>query len=123
MTLLARTTARRRMTATIENRARVERVERRADEIAIVAEVETDYQRADRAGDLQIEGHFQALYQLVDTEAEKEAVARAFAVWQRTERAEEQVVSGSVDEAVTLLKEQNGYWLGAFVPDGDGGAA
>lgn len=111
MTLLARTTARRRMTATIENRARVERVERRADEIALVAEVETDYQRADRAGDLQIEGHFQALYQLVDSEAEKEAVARAFAVWQRTERAEEQVVSGSVDEATQLLRENNPYWL------------
>lgn len=123
MTLLARTTARRRMTATVENRARVERVEKRADEIATVAEIHTDYQRADRAGDEQIIARFKDLYRLVDTEAEKQAVAAAFSVWHRSELAEEGVVSESVGDAVEFLKDHNDYWLGAFVTAEMDGAA
>ena len=123
MTLLERTTTYRRETATRANRNHSERVEKRVDEIAVVAEVHTDYTKADRAGDLAIEAKFQELYQLVDTEAEKEAVAKAFATWQRTEQREDLAVSTSVGGAVSLLRDNNDYWLGAFVPDGDGGAA
>lgn len=123
MTLLARTTARRRLTATTENRLRQQRAELRMDEIVSVAGIATDYQSADRAGDLEIQDHFQTLFDLVDTEDEKRAVARAFAVWQRCEQREEHALRGSVDGSVDLLRKNNDYWLGSFVPENDGGAA
>lgn len=94
------------------------------DEIVSVAGISDDYDRADRAGDVQIESCFQQLYQLVNTDEERAAVADAFAIWQRTERAEEAVLTGSVDESVTLLKTNNPYWIdGAAVPADSDGAA
>ena len=63
-----------RETATRLNRARQHRAEVRIDERIAVEDIGRDYTAADRAGDLAVEAHFQALYNLVDTEAEKEAV-------------------------------------------------
>ena len=113
MTLSEAIRQRQAQRSTRAHRDRQDQAERRADEIASVLEIRTDYTRVDRDGDLAIEARFQALYQLVDTEAEKEAVASAFAVWIRTERAEDLAVGGSVVEAVELLKSNNPYWLGA----------
>jgi hypothetical protein len=90
-----------------------ERVERRADEIAAVHEIGTDYTKVDRAGDLEIEGRFQALYQLVDSPAEKQAVADAFRVWQRSEQREDMAVGRGVDTAAGVLKANNPFWLDA----------
>lgn len=119
MTLLARTTARRRMTATVENRARVERVERRSDEIAVVCEVESDYQRADRIGDLQMESWFQRSYQSAPDEEWRSTILEGFLLWQGTERSEERAVTGSVGDAVRFLRENNPYWLAdGCGPDG-----
>ena len=106
-----------------ENVIRQERAERRMDEIVSVASIATDYEAIDRSGDLEIEARFIELYQLVDSPAEKDAVARAFAVHQKAERAEDIAVRGSVDESVDLLREGNDYWLGAYCPDGSDGAA
>jgi hypothetical protein len=107
----------------LRNRVIQQRAEKRMDEIVSVAEIATDYEATDRAGDLEIESRFSELYQLVDSEEEKAAVARAFAVHQRAERREDLAVRGSVDESVDLLRTNNDFWLGSFVPDGDGGAA
>lgn len=63
------------------NRDRNEAAGRRADEIASVHEVGTDYAKVDRAGDVAIEGHFQQLYALVDSKPEKDAVLAAYLVW------------------------------------------
>lgn len=120
MTLLARTTAR----ANRANRATQHRAERRLDEIVKVAGIADDYQTVDRAGDLAIEKHFAALYQLVDTQEEREAVAAAFATWQACERREEYALRGSVDDSVTLLKSNNPFWInGSATPDDSDGAA
>ena len=116
-------TTARRQTATTANRQRQQRAERRMDEIVSVAGIAGDYEKVDRDGDLTIQDHFQSLYHLVDTEEERDAVARAFAVWQKCEQAEERVLRGSVDESVDLLRTNNDFWLGAFVPENDGGAA
>lgn len=105
----------RRQTATRANRDRQDLAERRTDEIASVAEIESDYAKVDRAGDLAIEAHFATLYQLVDSEEEKRAVAAAYAVWCRSERAEDAAVGGSVTEAVELLRNNNPLWLGEDV--------
>ena len=114
----------RRQTATRANRQRQQRAEVRMDEIVSVAAIAGDYEQADRDGDLTIQDHFQSLYHLVDSEEEREAVARAFAVWQKCEQAEERALRGSVDESVDLLRTNNDFWLnGALTPDGDGGAA
>ena len=86
-------------------------------------DVETDYRSIDRAGDLEMETQFHRLYALADDDEEREAVARAFVVWQRTEQREELAVVSSVAEATTLLRGNNEFWLGSWVPDGDGGAA
>ena len=113
----------RRQTATRANRQRQQRAEVRMDEIVSVAAIAPAYEQADRAGDLTIQDHFQSLYHLVDSEEEREAVARAFAVWQKCEQAEERALRGSVDESVDLLRTNNDFWLGAYVPENDGGAA
>ena len=97
--------------------------ETRLDEIVSVAGIADEYGKADRAGDLEIETHFARLYQLVDSEAEKDAVVAAYRVWARSEQVEDLAVTGSVDESVSLLKRNNDLWLGAFVPDGSDGAA
>lgn len=99
MTLLARTTARRRRGMAIENVIRSECAERRVDEIGAVTDIERDYHAVDRAGDLAIESKFSELYQLVDTEDEKRAVATAFSIWQRSERQEDVAVTGAVGDA------------------------
>jgi hypothetical protein len=112
MTLSEAIRQRQAQRSTRENRNRNSRTEKRMDEIATVAEVETDYQRVDRAGDVEIEGHFQSLYQLVDTEAERRAVARAYSVWVASERREDLAVRGSVGGALTTLKQNNPFWLG-----------
>jgi hypothetical protein len=111
MTLLERTTTFRRGEATRATRNRVLRVEKRADEIAVVAEVETDYQRADRAGDLQMESWFSKGYQSAPSEEWRAYLLEGFLLWGRTERAEEGVVCESVGDAVELLKGNNGLWL------------
>ncbi len=98
--------------ATRENRARQTAAEVRVDEIGAVSDIGTDYTAVDRAGDLEIETHFQKLYALVDSEAERDAVAAAYAVWMRTERAEDLAVGGSVDAAIRLLRSNNPFWLG-----------
>ena len=123
MTLLDRTTTFRRGEATRATRNRVLRIEKRADEIATVAEVETDYQRADRAGDLQMESWFSRGYQSAPSEEWRAFMVEGFLLWGRTERAEEGVVSESVGDAVAFLKKGNDFWLGAFCPDGSDGAA
>lgn len=123
MALATRITQYRRGEATRATRARVHRTEVRADEIAIVAEVETDYQRADRAGDLQMETWFSSAYQSAPDEEWRSRIVQGFMCWQRTERAEEGVVTQSVGDAVDLLKGNNDFWLGAFVPENSGGAA
>lgn len=93
------------------------------DEIVVVASIATNYEAVDRAGDLEIEDHFRRLFQLVDSEDEKQAVARAYAVHMAAERREDVAVRGSVDASVDLLRDNNDFWLGAFVPADDGGAA
>lgn len=95
----------------VSNRQKQRAAERRMDEIVSVAAIATDYESVDRAGDLAIEAKFQELYRLVDSPAEKEAVARAFAVHQKAERAEDVAVRGSVDESVDLLRTNNNLWL------------
>lgn len=98
--------------ATRTNRDRQQRTERRMDELAAVADVETDYQRVDRVGDLQMESWFQRHYAAQTTDAGRTDVANGFAIWLRTERAEEGVVGGSVGDALTALRANNPYWLG-----------
>jgi hypothetical protein len=110
--------------ATAPNRQRQLRAEMRLDEIVKVAGIADDYETIDRRGDLEMEKRFATLYHLVDSEAEKEAVAAAFAAWMRTERAEERHVSGAVEGSVTTLKRNNPVWIdGAAVPSGSDGAA
>jgi hypothetical protein len=92
-------------------RHRQRRAERRLDEIVRVTGIADDYGEADRRGDLAIETHFIRLYQLVNSQAEKEAVAAAFVTWQKSEAAEDEAVIGSVGESVHLLKANNPFWL------------
>lgn len=112
MTLRATIQERRRRGMAVENVERTMRVERRADEIATVAEVETDYQRVDRAGDLQMESWFQRHYAAQTSNDGRTEVAEGFAIWQRTERAEDHVIGGSVDGALNTLRANNPFWLG-----------
>ena len=113
-----------RATATATNRARQRRAEARLDEIVKVAGIADDYATVDRHGDLEIEKHFAALYQLVDSDNEREAVARAFAVWQRSEQAEDDALRGSVDDSVGLLKSNNPLFIdGAYTPTDSGRSA
>jgi hypothetical protein len=109
--------------ATRINRHRQRQAEVRMDEIVSVAAIATNYEAVDRAGDLEMEDHFRRLFQLVDSEDQKDAVARAYAVHMAAERREDLVVRGSVDASVDVLRDNNDFWLGSFVPDGDGGAA
>lgn len=101
------------------NRERQARAERRLDEIVKVAGIADDYTSEDRRGDLAIETHFARLYQLVDTQEEREAVATAYVVWQKCEQAEEEALFGSVGGSVDLLKRNNPFWLNdGCGPDG-----
>jgi hypothetical protein len=105
--------------ATRATRRNQRRAEVRLDEIVAVTSIGTTYEAVDRAGDLEIETHFRRLYELVDSEDEKEAVARAFAVHMAAERREDFAVRGSVDEASATLKANNPFWLAdGCGPDG-----
>lgn len=124
MTLSAEIDKVRRNRASRANRERQQRAEKRMDEIVKVAGVADDYAAADRAGDLAIARHFTELYRLVDTDAERHAVARAFAVWTAAERREDLAVRDSVGESVELLKSHNPLFIdGSFVPSDSDGAA
>lgn len=106
------------------NRARQHRAELRLEEIVKVAGIEDSYLDIDRDGDLHIETAFGRLYQACETEQMRSLVARTFAIWQKDEAAEEAVVKGEVGSAVSMMKRHNPAYIdGAFVPDGDGGAA
>jgi hypothetical protein len=106
------------------NRERQTRAELRLEELLKVEGIADEYEAIDRQGDLQMERRFATLYALVDSEAEKEAVAAAFATWMRTERDEEAVLRGSVGGAMTFLKDNNHVWIdGAAVPADCDGAA
>lgn len=114
----------RRRTATTANRQRQIRAELRLEEIVKVAGIADEYERTDRAGDLQMEAHFGNLFRLASDEEMRRAVVDAFVCWQRDEQAEERVVRGGVDESVTLLKANNPVFIeGQYVPAGSDGAA
>lgn len=111
MTLSEAISQRQAARAVKANRSKSQAAAVRVDEIAAVSEVGTDYTKVDRAGDVAIEGHFQNLYQLVDSKEEKDAVLRAYLVWVKAERNEDAAVSGAVTEAVETLKANNPFWL------------
>jgi hypothetical protein len=98
-------------TASRLNRERQHKAEVRADEIVLVRDIEADYRKVDREGDLKIESHFQNLYALADDEEERTAVVLAFCEWQKREAMEEAIVTGSVEEAVEFLKANNELFL------------
>lgn len=123
MTIAERTTTRRAGDASRQARRNKEAAGRRVDEIGAVTDIGRDYHAADAAGDLEMESQFQRLYAVADDDEEREAVAGAFAVWMRTERIEELALTTSVENAATLLRENNPFWLGAAVPPGSDGAA
>jgi hypothetical protein len=100
-----------RQTATRQNRQRQHRTEVRLEEIVKVAGIADTYSEADRRGDLAIETHFARLYQLVDTDAERDAVVAAYRVWAKSEQIEDLAVTGSVEESVGMLKVNNNLWL------------
>lgn len=112
MALASTITERQSRRARTNNRARQTRAEARLEEIVKVSGIADEYAAVDRRGDLEIETRFAELYQLVNSEAERGAVARAFAAWQRDEQAEEAIVRGSVDESVDLLKQHNPLFIG-----------
>lgn len=113
-----------RQTATRLNRERQQRAELRLEELIKVDGIADDYALSDRHGDLAMERRFATLYALVDTEAEKEAVAAAFATWMKTERDEEASVVGSVKSTRSFMADNNPAFIdGAFVPGGSDGAA
>ncbi len=112
-----------RRTASAANRARQNRAEQRLDEIIKVAGIADAYAVTDRRGDLAVETHFARLYQLVDTDVERDAVVAAYMVWQRDEAEEEAVVRGEVDASVDLMKRNNPLFInGAWTPGKDGAA-
>lgn len=103
--------------ATRANRTRQERAERRLDEIVKAAGIPDEYDRRDRDGNLAVETAFATCYQLVDSEAERDAVVAAFMVWQRDEQSERGIVRDLSSETVNVLKANNPAWLD------EGGAA
>lgn len=114
----------RRQTATRANREAQNRAELRLTEIVKTAGIADEYETVDRDGDLKIEGEFATLYQSVDSEAERQAVVRAFVIWQKCEQAEDGAVRQSVGSTVQVLKTNNPVWLnGAAVPVGSDGVA
>ena len=114
----------RRQTATRANRDRQARAELRFSELVSVADIATHYEKVDRAGDLAVESAFVKVYQLVDTEPEREAIKDAYLVWARSEKDEERVLRGAVDNTFDFMKGHNPVWLdGAAVPADSDGAA
>jgi hypothetical protein len=111
VTLVQRATARRRRGMAVENVIRQHRAEKRMDEQVAVHQIKVEYERADRISDLEMEVAFSRLYQVADDDEEREAVARAFVVYQKGERVEDLAVAMSVDQATSLLKANNGLWL------------
>lgn len=112
MTLRATISERQARRAVRANRARQRLAEIRLSEIVSVADIDTQYDRIDREGDLAMESWFASAYQSAPTEDMRELIARGFVIWQRSERAEEQHVHAGVGAAVQLLKDNNATWLG-----------
>jgi len=113
-----------RQTATRANRARQLRAETRMDEIVKVAGIPDGYERADRSGNLAVESAFARVYQAVDTDEERSAVARVFVAWQSDERTERLIVQDLAADSVEVLKAGNPLFIdGAFTPSGSDGAA
>jgi hypothetical protein len=123
MSLATRITDHRRAGASRAARRHKEAAGKRVDEIGAVKDIAPIYAAVDRAGDLAMEDEFRRLYALATDEEQKTAVARTYAVWMAAERREDMAVTGSVDDAVTLLKHNNDFWLGCVVPSGSDDAA
>lgn len=112
MTLSEAIRQRQALRAVRENRDRNEAAGKRVDEIVAVTEVESDYTKADRSGDLEMESWFSTAYQSMPTDDLRDLIARGFVIWQRTERREEGTVAESVSDAADLLRANNPFWLG-----------
>ena len=124
MALARELTKARRLTATRENRDRQIRAEMCLEQVVKVAGIPEEYDRRDRTGNLAVERAFATAYQLVDSDAEREAVVQAFMVWQTDERHESSTVRELADESVELLKSNHPLFIdGAAVPVGSDGAA
>jgi hypothetical protein len=123
MTLLARTTARRTAGASLANRLHTEATGRRVEEIGTVDDIKATYREADRSGDLEMESWFQRHYAAATSEEARAEIVGGFLIWQRTERREELAVITDVDDATALLRDNNDFWLGAYVPQRSGDAA
>ena len=100
-----------RETATKLNRERQHRAEQRLEEIVKVAGLPDAYTKHDRSGNLAVETAFARVYQLVNTDAERAAVAKAFVVWQHDERKESTFIGEWSSEAVDILKGNNDLFL------------
>ena len=89
------------------------------DEITAVHDVRTDYEKADGASDLRMEAHFRAMWALADDEAERTAIAHAFADWGKGEQLEGMAIEQAVGVAIETLKRNNPLWLNdGCGPDG-----
>ena len=120
MTLLARTTLRSRR----ESMQRQKRAETRLDEIVAVAAIDDGYRIIDAPADREVEQAFANVYRLMDDDEERQAVAAAFLVWQKADRLKDSHVHGSSDQAVTVMKANNPFWInGAATPGDSDGAA
>lgn len=95
------------------------RADVRVNEIASGVEIGTTYEQIDRAGDVAMETKLQRLFDLMDDSEEKQAAAEVYATWLKSERNEEVHVRGAVSEHVTLLRDNNDFWLSdGCGPDG-----
>lgn len=107
-----------RPTATRANRDRQRRAELRLEEIVKTAGIPDAYERVGRSGDLAVETAFATAYQLVNTERERDAVLRAFMVWEDDERGERAAVRALTGDVVADLKLHNRAWIdGTPIPD------
>ena len=124
MTLTRTIDEARRHRATRENREAQHRAELRLTEIVKTAGIADDYMTIDRRGDLEMETHFARMFHASPNEEMRVLVTRAFAAWQKDERAEEEAVYRSTGSVVQLLKDNNDVWLnGSAVPVGSDGVA
>lgn len=92
-------------------RSRQMRAEQRLEELVKIAGLPDAYDKAGRSGNLAVETAFARCYQLVNSDAEREAVTNAFMVWQRDERSERQFVNAFSSETTDLLKSNNDLFL------------
>lgn len=101
----------RRQTATRANRVRQMKAELRLEEIVKVAGISDQYDRIDRAGDLNIETAFARIFQMAETKAMRDAIVDCFVAWQADEKAEEAIVHGETQGAVSLMKFDNPLFI------------